>query len=440
MSKVKMFRIHIDNIMRLKILMLLMLLPIGAMAQEFDEFFCDSTLRIDYIFAGSQDEQHIFLDKTCKMPGWHGRRNHLAELPFEGNGQIIVKDHRSQREIYRCCFSTLFQEWLSYDISKSESRSFENVYLVPYPKDTVDITVLLLNNRRETICTLTHVFNPKDILTHAMGDKPSWSYETIQQGADPSKSIDIAYIAEGYTADEMAVFLDDVRKANNALFDHEPFKSYKERFNVVAVKAESKESGTSIPGLGIWKNTILGSHFDTFYLDRYLTTLNIKSLHDCLAGVPYEHIIILVNTDNYGGGGILNQYNLSMSHHPLFEPVVVHEFGHSFGGLGDEYAYESEPIPMYPHDIEPWEPNLTTLTDFHGKWEDKIKKGTPIPTPESNDPKKIATRIGLFEGAGYSLKGVYRGMQDCRMRTNQNPEFCEVCRDALTKLIRFYTE
>jgi hypothetical protein len=139
----------------------------------------------------------------------------------------------------------------------------------------------------------------------------------------------------------------------------------------------------------------------------------------------------------YGGGGILNSYNLSMTHHPQYRPVVVHEFGHSFGGLGDEYAYEQEQIPMYPHDVEPWEPNLTTLTDFHGKWEDMIEKGTPRPTPSTPENKG---KVGLYEGAGYSLKGVYRGMQDCRMRTNENPEFCPVCNRALQNLIKFYTD
>ena len=235
----------------------------------------------------------------------------------------------------------------------------------------------------------------------------------------------------------MPVFLKDAQVAIDALFAHEPFKSMRDRFNIIAVKSPSKESGTSEPSKGIWKETALHSHFDTFYSNRYLTTLNIKDLHNVLAGTPYEHIIVLVNTNMYGGGGILNSYNLSMTHHPQYRPVVVHEFGHSFGGLGDEYAYEQEQIPMYPHDVEPWEPNLTTLTDFHGKWEDMIEKGTSRPTPSTPENKG---KVGLYEGAGYSLKGVYRGMQDCRMRTNENPEFCPVCNRALRNLIKFYTD
>ncbi len=118
----------------------------------------------------------------------------------------------------------------------------------------------------------------------------------------------------------------------------------------------------------------------------------------------------------------------------------MHEFGHSFAGLADEYAYESEQVPMYPHDVEPWEKNITTLANFHGKWEDMIKKGTKIPTPLSKKEKEAVSKVGVFEGAGYSPKGVYRGVQDCRMRINETPEFCIVCKKALQDIIDFYTK
>lgn len=307
------------------------------------------------------------------------------------------------------------------------------------PKDTVDVTLALYNNRREVTTSLTHQVAPTDILIHHKGDKTT-PYETIQQAGDTARCIHIAYVAEGYTEAEMGTFLNDVKEANEALFAHEPFKEMRDRFNVIAVKSPSEESGTSEPSKGIWKKTALHSHFDTFYSDRYLTTLNLKDLHDWLAGTPYEHIIVLVNTEKYGGGGILNSYNLSMTHNKWFKPVVVHEFGHSFAGLADEYAYEEEAIPMYPHDVEPWEPNITTLVNFSSKWEDMVKKGTKIPTPLSKKPEVAKTKVGVFEGAGYSTKGVYRGVQDCRMRINDTPEFCPVCKRAITHLIDFYTK
>jgi hypothetical protein len=147
-----------------------------------------------------------------------------------------------------------------------------------------------------------------------------------------------------------------------------------------------------------------------------------------------------VNTEEYGGGGIYNSYNLSMTHHPAFLPVVVHEFGHSFAGLADEYAYDFEQIPMYPHDIERWEPNITTLADFKAKWQDMLPKNAKIPTKESSKDKKNIYKIGVYEGAGYSLKGVYRPCVDCRMRSNNVPEFCPICKKSITNLVNFYTE
>lgn len=422
-----------------RFLFVLALLAVGLKADAqaaFAQNFCDSTLRIDYIFSGNQQEQHIAVDELCLMPRWYGKRQHLAELPVQGNGQLTVRNHKSGEVVYANSFSTLFQEWLSYDEAKTTSKAFENVFLMPFPKDTVDVTVELRDNRQAVVASLSHQVVPSDILIRHIGFGKTTPYETLVEARNPEKCIHIAFIAEGYTEAEMPLFLEDAQTATQALFSHEPFKSMSDRFNVVAVKSPSEESGTSEPAKGIWRNTALSSNFDTFYSDRYLTTLKLKQLHNWLAGTPYEHIIVLVNTDKYGGGGILNSYNLSMTHHSYFKPVVVHEFGHSFAGLGDEYAYENEAIPMYPHDVEPWEPNLTTLHDFHGKWEDLVQPGTPIPTPTTQD----ADRVGAYEGAGYSLNGVYRPLPDCRMRTNTNPEFCIVCRRAIANLIKFYTE
>lgn len=416
-----------------------------VLAQDFNRYFIDATLRIDYTFIGNIKQQHIAVDELCKIPRWYGKHQRLSELPVEGNGQITVRDHKTQTIIYRNSFSTLFQEWLSYDEAKTATKSFENVFLVPFPKDTADITIEFRDNRRSVMTQLTHMVVPNDILIRKIGDKSVTPYETLQQAADTSRCIHIAYVAEGYTEAEMPTFLNDCRTAMEALFAHEPFKTLRNRFNVVAVKAPSAESGTSNPGKGIWKNTALHSNFNTFYSDRYLTTLHLKDLHNWLAGTPYEHIIVLVNTDNYGGGGILNSYNLSMTHHRAFKPVVVHEFGHSFAGLADEYAYDYEAIPMFPHDIEPWEKNITTMVDFKSKWSDMVKKGTKIPTEQPADldkpnAKKEKWQIGAYEPAGYSMHGVYRAYPDCRMRTNNNPEFCPVCQKTITELVKFYTE
>ena len=391
-------------------------------AQGFNDWFEDRTLRLDYTFSGDNSQQQLYLDQLSSLPRWYGRRQHLAELPLQGNGQITVRDQASHQVIYRHSFSSLFQEWLSTDESKHTRKSFENVFLVPYPKKPVDITIELRDYHNRVSAAMTHSVDPTDILIRRAGERLVTPYVTLQQAADTSRCIHVAYVAEGYQQHEMGTFLEDCRAAMESLFRHEPFHQMQNRFNMIAVMSPSAESGTSWPAKGIWKNTVLGSHFDTFYSDRYLTTLHLKKLHDVLAGTPYEHIIILVNTDHYGGGGIYNSYNLTYAHGPQFRPVVVHEFGHSFGGLGDEYPYGDDD-PMYFPDTEPWEPNLTTKHDFCGKWEALVSEG----------------RAGLIEGGGYLSKGVWRGFENCRMRTNEEPEFCLVCRQALTRLIDFYT-
>jgi len=363
------------------------------------------------------------VDELTMLPRWYGKRERLAEVPLKGSGQILVRDKRDGRLIYRHSFSTLFQEWLATEESKRVQKSFENVFLVPFPKQPVEITIELRDYHDRVNATMTHSVDPADILIRRAGERQVTPYVTLQQAADTSRCIHVAYVAEGYQQHEMGTFLEDCKAAMASLFQHEPFKSMQDRFSMVAVMSPSADSGTSWPAKGVWKNTVLGSHFDTFYSDRYLTTLHLKKLHDVLAGTPYEHIIILVNTDHYGGGGIYNSYNLTYAHGPLFRPVVVHEFGHSFGGLGDEYPYGDDD-PMYFADTEPWEPNLTTKHDFGSKWEHLVKQG----------------KAGLVEGGGYLSKGVWRGFDNCRMRTNEEPEFCLVCKDALTRLIDFYTK
>ncbi|MDD2602115.1 MAG: M64 family metallopeptidase [Prevotella sp.] len=404
---------------------LLLLSCTAATAQQFDDYFTDQTLRVDYLFSGDHNTQNIAVDELLVEPRWYGKRHRLAEVPVEGNGQITVRDHHSGRVIYRNSFSTLFQEWQQEPEALNKVKSFENVFLVPMPKDTADITLDLRNNRREISSSMTHQIVPSDILIRPIGYKDVTPFETLQKASDSTNCIHLAYLAEGYQASEMNTFITDARTAMEALFAHEPYKSMRQYFNIIAVKSPSKESGASEPGKGIWRNTALNSHWDTNYSERYLTTSHLKDMHNWLAGTPYEHILVLVNSERYGGGGVLNSYVLSSTHNKWSKPVVVHEFGHSFAALADEYAYEGDAVDMYPLDVEPWERNITTKVDFTGKWENLIGKDK---------------RAGLYEGAGYKLKGVYRGYPDCRMRTNEIPEFCPACQQATRKLIEFYVK
>lgn len=416
------------------------LLSLAAHAQNFSDYFEDKTLRVDYIFTGDAHKQAVYLDELSSLPQWAGRRQHLAELPLAGNGEITMKDKASGETIYRTSFSSLFQEWVSEEEATRVKKGFENSFLLPYPKKEAVITIALKDVRHQVNASLTHEVKPKDILIRQRGTSRITPHRYLLQSGNTEDCIDVAILAEGYTEQEMDLFYNDAQIACDALFSHQPFKKLKNRFNIVAVASPSQDSGVSIPGQGEWKSTAVGSHFNTFYSDRYLTTSRVKSIHNWLAGIPYEHIIILANTDTYGGGGIYNSYTLTTAHHPQFSPVVVHEFGHSFGGLADEYAYTEAPSPQYPYDIEPWEPNITTLVYFDSKWKDMVPAGTPIPTPIETNEADLYTKVGLYEGAGYTQKGIYRPTTECRMKINEAPVFCPVCQRSLERLINFYTK
>ena len=381
----------------------------------------DRTLRLDYIFYGTDKTAGIALDELRCLDGWAGRRTRMDELPLAGNGQITVRDTIGT-VLYRTSFSTLFQEWQTTEEATKVCKSFENVFLVPMPESEARVTVELFDSHRRCVASLTHPVNPADILIRPASSTPGTRDLLINGPVD--KCIDVVIVAEGYKADEMETFYKDARDAMQAIFSHEPFKKMRDRFNFRAVGLESQNSGVSIPGKNLWIDTPLNSHFNTFYMDRYLTTLHLKDLHNALAGVPYEHIIILANTDNYGGGGIYNSYTLTTTHNPYFRPVVVHEFGHSFGGLADEYYYDDQYSDYYHSDCEPWEQNITTQFDFKSKWEDMVGQDG----------------VGLYEGGGYKSKGVWRACPDCRMKTNKAPGFCPVCQRAIERVIRFYTD
>ena len=383
----------------------------------------EQTLRVDYMFSGTDKSVEISLDEMSRFDGWAGRRTNLTEVPVRGNGQICMTDVQTGDTLYRMSFSTLFQEWQTTEEATKVRKSFENVFLLPMPTTKAKVNVHLYDFFGNIVASLNHIVDPSDILIRHLNPQPPEHRYLLQSGA-PAEKIDVAIVAEGYTAEEMDMFYADAQTAMEAILKHEPFGQYKDRFNFVAVALESQDSGVSVPGEGEWKDTALKAHFNTFYMDRYLTTLRLRNMHDKLCGVPYEHIVILANTDTYGGGGIYNSYTLTTAHHPAFKPVVVHEFGHSFAGLADEYYYDDQYVEYYYPGTEPWEQNITTLADFESKWKDMLDAG----------------EAELHEGAGYQSKGVYRPAKDCRMHTNRPDSFCPVCQRAIARIIEFYTD
>ena len=325
---------------------------------------------------------------------------------------------RTQQTIYKTSFSSLFHEWLSTDEAKETAKGFENTFLLPFPKQPAEVEISLYSPRKEVMARYKHLVRPDDILIHQRGVSHVTPHRYLLRNGNEKDCIDVAILAEGYTDKEMDLFYQDAESACESLFSHEPFRSMKDKFNIVAVASPSTDSGVSVPRENQWKQTAVHSHFDTFYSDRYLTTSRIKSIHNALAGIPYEHIIILANTDVYGGGGIYNSYTLTTA------------------GLADEYFYENDTMTdTYPLDVEPWEQNISTRVNFSSKWEDLLPAGTPIPTP-ANKWEKFP--IGVYEGGGYSAKGIYRPAHNCRMKTNEYKEFCPVCQRAIRRIIEFY--
>ena len=426
----------------------------GHAEVNFDYYFEDATLRLDYLFSGDVSSQSIYFREAVKTSRWAGRKKHLDELPLKGNGQIEVRDHEDGTLLYVNGFSTLFQEWLSYEEAVRVPRAFENSFQVPFPKRPVDITVRLQDNHNRDIAVLTHGIDPSDILIRRMKDNGIPRRILHLGGGD---AIDVVILAEGYSARDSVKFFRDARRAVDALLAHEPFKGNEDKFNFTAIYAVSRDSGVSIPRAGRWRDTAVQSHFDTFYTERYLTTVEMRRVYDIIGTVPCEHVIILANTPVYGGGGVFNNVTIMASDTPPFEVVLVHEFGHAFGGLADEYAYDDMYDVMYPADTEPWEPNITTLKHFGEKWADMLESGTTVPTPvdslekagdirsmwrylSEEDRYRLNHKIGVYEGAGYMSKGVYRPVQECRMRINECEDFCPVCMRSLRRLITFYTE
>ena len=421
------------------------LLTLASVALAYDR-----TLRIDYIFSGTADTQEISLDELSCFDGWYGRCKNLDTLALKGNGQISMRSAQTGQILYIQSFSTLFQEWQTTEEATLTRRSFENVFLLPMPQEKVVVRVELYSFKGGVSAFFEHTVDPSDILIRHLPVRDDVPSRYIHKSGSSRDCIDVAIVAEGYTAGEAELFYEDAAVAAREILSYEPFRSLSDRFNFIAVALPSAQSGVSVPLEGDWKDTALSSHFSTFYSDRYLTTLRLRTLHDYLAGLPYEHIIILANTDTYGGGGIYNSYTLTTAHHPAFKPVVVHEFGHSFAGLADEYFYDDQYSPYYFPQVEPWEQNITTLRDFPSKWLGMLPKGTSVPSDIAPCPaeemwKRIeagesaAKFIGVYEGAGYMSKGAYRPYPDCRMHTNLAPVFCPVCQEAIRRVIDFQT-
>ncbi len=398
----------------------------------FDNFFTGDVLRFDYLLSGNYNTTTIFPGEIRKERIWSGSQNNLIDNLHLGTYRFQVFDQESGALIFSKGFSPIFQEWQTTREAKLTGKAFYQVVRFPFPKKSVLLKIEKKDFEGHFSGIYSGTIDPENYFIINENSR-SIPVNRIHYSGIPSQKIDIAILAEGYTSKEMVKFEKDARRLTAALFKVEPFSKMKEFFNVYALKTPSLESGTDIPGEHIYRNTLYNSLFYTFDIPRYLTTSDMKTIHDMAAAVPYDQLIVLVNSSRYGGGGFYNYVTVCTADNKLSPNVFVHEFGHGFGGLGDEYytsevAYEN----YYNLKVEPWEPNLTTLVDFGSKWKGMVAESTPVPTPRTGE---YVSKVGAFEGGGYTSKGIFSPMEDCRMKSNESPSFCPVCQMAIARSI-----
>jgi len=417
---------------------LICLLPTAAITAQdapekptFDAWFTDGVMRLDVVFAGTAEETSYAFSGLKKEPYYSGPKGQLVD-PFDyGDHKFVVRDLASGTVIFTKTYCTLYREWQTTSEAQTIRRAYPHVLRFPWPRDEVIVEIHDRKRSGEFQKSWWVKIDPATIFADP-GNPQVFETVDLEIHGDPSEKVDILFLAEGYTGEEMDKFLEDVSRSAGYIFSEEPFQSQREEFNIRAVLSASTDSGTDIPGEGIWKNTVVNSSFYTFGIERYMTTMDFKAVCDVAANAHYDQIYILVNTDKYGGGGIYNHYSISAADNEASRAVVIHEFGHAFGGLADEYYNSSVAYnDFFPLEVEPWNPNLTTLVAFGSKWKSMVGKDTPVPTPADEEYQEA---VGVYEGGGYVAKGVYRPMIDCRMHTN-NAAFCPVCSLALKKMI-----
>jgi hypothetical protein len=394
-------------------------------------------MRYDFLLGGNSNEEKVYPEQIKKEQFWAGSKSNLVDQLNYGNYRFRIFDEKSDSLIFSKGFSTLFEEWQSTAEAKKTDKTFYQTAIFPFPKRKIRLEIDS-RQREGNFKTIfkTEIEPDNYFILNEIPNK--FEIFEIQNNGKPENKVDVVILAEGYTVTEMEKFKEDAKRVTQYLFDEEPFKSEKAKFNVRAVLTPSLESGTDIPGENIYKNTCFNSTFYTFNVSRYLTTSDMKNILDAASVVPYDQIYVLVNTERYGGGGFYNFVSVCTADNDLTKEVFVHEFGHGFAGLGDEY-YNSEVAyeDFYNLRVEPWEPNLTTMVDFDSKWKKMIPDSLEIPTPRN---LKNSNKIGVYEGGGYMSKGIYSPFIDCRMKSNNANGFCPVCAESIKKVVQYYTE
>ena len=401
---------------------------------EYDKYFTDNQLRIDYYLYGNSETVSYALDKLVKEPKWGGPRIHLIDDMGYGKYFVEVSLPNSDVILYSHSYCLLFGEWQTSKEATKISKGFHESVVIPFPKETVEVKFYARDEKGVFTKQMTLSVDPTDYFIKPAPVLPYAIYN-VYGNYPVENAVDIVLLPDGYTEQEMGKFINDCQFFVKSLFSYAPYDSYQDRFNVRAVMVPSQDSDITMPGDKLYRNTALSCSFWTFDSERYCMTYDNETMKTLAGQVPYDQIYILANTKKYGGGGIFNSYCVSTTGNSYSSDVIIHEFGHGFAGLADEYAYEG--TDNYNTQIEPWEPNITTLVNFEAKWKDMIGKKTPVPTPAE---KKYENTVGVYEGAGYQMHDIYRPMMDCLMNTFNGKKFCPVCERAIEYMILHYTE
>jgi len=406
----------------------------------FDGFFRPVTLRVDLAHRGSATTEAYRVVGLVQEGVWAGSRRHLLD-PFPyGAHRFEIRDEASGALLYTRSYSSLFGEWRSTEDAKRRSRSFSESIRIPMPRRPF---VLAIYSRQRSGRFARVLQRRLDVAGHAVRrwkPNPAVRVVGLHHGAPMARALDIAILGDGYTANEADKLLADARRFAHVLLSDPTFAPHRKQINIRLVQIASPVSGVSEPRKGRVLPTPLGLSFNTFSSPRYLMTEKNLALRRAAAHAPYDALYLMANTSRYGGGGIYNLYAAFPSDNEYSTYVFIHEFGHSFAGLADEYYDSSvsyDDSDFYPKGVEPWEPNITRFLRRQLKWRSLVSKGVPIPTP--NLPR-YRGKVGLFEGAGYTAKGLYRPELDCKMKGKGHTPFCRVCAAAIGKMIALYAE
>jgi hypothetical protein len=458
---------------------LFLLIPILLIS--LDAFAAPRTMRLDYYHTGNTAQESFAVDRIVVEPlPWPGDPAKSIDDTNLGNYFFEVRDQASKRLLYSRGFSSIFAEWVTTDEARNASRTFSESLRFPAPDAAVKI-VLEKREGGEFHEVWTTTINPKDKFIDGSLPPSPGPLLSIQKNGEPASKVDLLIMGDGYTAAEHSKFEQDARRFTEILFSRSPFKEHRQDFNVWGLCPPAQESGVSRPSSGVHHRNPLGTTYDTFDTERYVLTTENRTLRDYASYAPYEFIEILVNAKTYGGGGIFNLYATVAADSEWAPYIFVHEFGHHFAGLADEY-YTSQVAYLPPaKKIEPWEPNVTALLDpTKLKWKDLVAPGTPVPTSwrkddfealereiqeqrrglrAQNRPEsamdilfkeerakegallahdKYSDRVGAFEGADYEAHGYYRPQENCIMFTRFDA-FCAVCRRAIERIIAMYS-